>query len=296
MNIAILGGTGYLGSRLLRMLAGHGHRMLCICRKPQEHVGDVQIEYCDLTDMSRGIQSFLPDLYINAIGRYLKGEASESEVLEANFEVPAKVLHTCVASGVKRVITFDTALPNDFNMYTFSKKLFADLGHWYADQGRVEFINISLEMFYGIGEPENRFLPWVIQRLIDHMEIPLTEGSQKRDMVCVEDVLTAVLSLIRVDMPQKYVDIPLGAGEAPTIREVVEYLHKLTGSQSKLLFGKVPMRCNEPNTIADREEMSKWGISIEYHWKEGMKMLANHALEGKAQSVEGKGINGEDGI
>lgn len=282
MNIVIAGGTGYLGSRLLRMLASHGHRMLCICRKPREHVGDERIEYCDLADLPRKIQSFLPELYINAIGRYLKGEATEGEVLEANFEVPAKVLHTCVSSGVRRVITFGTALPDDLNMYTFSKKIFADLGRWYANQGRVEFMNISLEMFYGIGEPENRFLPWVIQRLVNNMEIPLTQGSQKRDMICVEDVLTAVHSLISVDLPQKYVDIPLGSGEAPTIRAVIEYLHKLTGSQSALLFGKVPMRNNEPNTVADREEMNKWGISIAYHWKEGMKMLVNHAVERKS--------------
>lgn len=296
MNIVILGGTGYLGSRILRMLADNGHRLLCICRKPQEHMGDEQIEYCDLSGMSQRLQNFVPDIYINAIGRYLKGESTESEVLEANFEIPARVLHTCIASGVRRVITFDTALPDEFNMYTFSKKLFSDLGQWYANQRRVEFINISLEMFYGIGEPENRFLPWVIHRLVNDMEIPLTEGSQKRDMVCVEDVLTAVNSLISVDLPRKYVDIPLGSGEAPTIREVIEYLHELAGSQSKLLFGKVPMRHNEPSTIADREKMGKWGISIKYHWKEGLKMLVNHALEKKAQSVEGKGINGEEGI
>lgn len=63
MNIVILGGTGYLGSRILRMLADNGHRLLCICRKPQEHMGDEQIEYCDLSGMSQRLQNFVPDIY-----------------------------------------------------------------------------------------------------------------------------------------------------------------------------------------------------------------------------------------
>lgn len=281
MRIVMLGGTGYLGSRLVQKLASNGHNVLCITRFPQKYVGNKEAEYCDLMCMEQRIKCYKPEIFISAVGKYLKGEITEHEVMEANFEVPAKVLHLCIMSGVNRAITIGTSLPDNFNIYTLSKKLFADLGQWYASQKRLEFINVKLEMFYGIGEPEERFIPWMIRKMVQDEEIPLTEGTQKRDLVYIEDVVNAVCSLIEINLPEYFANIPLGSGEAPCIREVAEYLHYLTKSQSRLLFGQVPMRINEPDTVADKKEMEKWGIYIKHHWKTGMELLVRHALQNK---------------
>lgn len=276
MRIVLLGGTGYLGSQILQQLEYNKHDILCITRQPEKYTGDKNIEYCNLLSAESRIRNFRPEIFFSAVGRYLKGEAAEWEVMEANFEVPGRILQACVMAGAKRGIAIGTALPDDFNMYTFSKKLLADLGQWYAGQRRIEFINVRLEMFYGIGEPKERFLPWAMQKMFHGEDVPLTCGTQRRDMIYIEDVVDNVCSLLETDMSKRYADIPLGTGEAPSIREVIEYLYDLTGSHPRLLFGEVPMRLNEPDTVADKKEMNKWGLKTRYSWREGLNLLIQH--------------------
>ena len=103
--------------------------------------------------------------------------------------------------------------------------------------------------------------------------IRLTAGTQIRDFVYVEDVLDNLTALIhRNDLPD-YLDLPLGSGEGVSIRELVTYLKDLLHSESELCFGAVPSRINEPDSVADREKMQKYGVSIRYGWQEGMKVF-----------------------
>ena len=52
------------------------------------------------------------------------------------------------------------------------------------------------------------------------------------------------------------IDLQLGSGENVSIREVLEYLKKLTESNSEICFGAVPERKYEPSTVANVELMS----------------------------------------
>lgn len=292
MKIVMLGGTGYLGEKILCRMEEAGHRILCITRTPHKYTGSGQVRYCGLADLGQEIENFRPEIFINTVSRYLKAGTAEKEVIEANFEVPARVLLACMAAGIRRVIAVGTALPENFNLYSFSKKLFAELGKWYAGRNQIEFMNIKLEMFYGEDEPRDRFLSWVVQKMIKNEEIPLTDGTQKRDIIYVEDAADAVCFLAETAMSVDYADIPLGTGESPAIREIIEYLHEITGSQSRLLFGEIPMRANEPDTGANQKEMDKWGISVKYDWKTGLELFARYMQESQQNLVSGGRIEG----
>jgi hypothetical protein len=51
-------------------------------------------------------------------------------------------------------------------------------------------------------------------------------------------------------------------------------LHKETNSQSKLQFGAVEMRKNEPSTVADLSVLRGLGYSKPLtHWQDGMKKV-----------------------
>lgn len=66
-------------------------------------------------------------------------------------------------------------------------------------------------------------------------------GTQRKDMICVEDVVRAICVLLNVFMSCP-ADISLELGEMPTIWEMIEYLYEITGSSYKLMFETVPMR------------------------------------------------------
>lgn len=172
-----------------------------------------------------------------------------------------------------RFISIGTGLPNNFNIYTYTKKQFNRLGCFFSKEYGLEFINIELENYYGEYEPKNRFLPSVIEKLKNNEDIPLTQGEQLRDFIYVKDVVNAILLLVsKKDIPP-YLDLPLGSGEAPSIKELITYIKKIMNSKSELQFGKVPLRPNEPSSCANLAMLYMLGGKIEYNWKEGIKKM-----------------------
>lgn len=152
------------------------------------------------------------------------------------------------------------------------KKQFCQRGRLYAELGQIQFLDLQLEHFYGPGAPEDQFVTWVVRRLKSGEPLELTAGTQRRDFIYI-DVLRVYRIIIDKEFKDSYVEIPVGTGVAPTIREVVEYLKEITQSQSELRFGNIPQRANEPNSCCDIETLKVLGAAPSVGWKEDMAKL-----------------------
>lgn len=258
MNVLILGTTGFLGSHLQRTLNCAQNSVLSIPHSPTR----------------QWLVSFFAaqkvDWVINCMGAYQK-EGYE-RVMEGNLYVPMLVILTAAESGVKNFINMNTSLPEYFNFYSFCKSELGNFGKFCNKQYDVNFYNLLLEMFYSADEPEDRFLSSIVRKLRKDECIELTEGTQYRDLVHVEDICTTVEFLMNQNL-LGYYDIPLGTGEKHTIRETVEFLKKNMKSKSELCFGAVPMRKNEPDCIADMSFLRSLGYQSIYSWEDGLKTL-----------------------
>lgn len=278
MNIIVLGANSYLGQNILESFNKDKYKVFAILRDMNlvQNMKEYKIYgYCSIKSLQEKLigNKFVPDIVINCICKYEDKINTELEIWESNFFQPLNLFLLLKEKGMKSFINFDTALPNDFNTYTKSKSLFANTLKWYSIRTECSVCNILLENYYGENEPENRFLPSIINKMKHNEDILLTEGKQKRDFIYIEDVVHAVNFIIEMDFSDKYIDIPLGTGESPTVREVVEYLHELLRSESKLLFGAIPLRREEPDSKADLSVLNKLGIKIQYTWKDGMKKI-----------------------
>lgn len=245
-----------------------------------------RINYCDIDNVEEILETQGQEIswFINTACRYCKENVSDSEILEANLLVPLNVFMLCRKYNIQRFLTIDTGLPGNLNVYCKSKEEFARLGKYFTekDLGSKEdctFYNILLENFYGEDEPQNRFLVDTISKMRQGLDILLTEGQQHRDFIYIEDVVRNLVELIGIKNKSGYHDIPLGSGEAPTIRELMEFLKENLHSESKLLFGAVPMRTNEPDSVADKEIMGRYGIQIRWPWRKGMLHLLKRQEE-----------------
>ncbi len=61
-------------------------------------------------------------------------------------------------------------------------------------------------------------------------------------------------------MSAVYINVPVGTGEAPTIREVIEHLKKCVNSSAELQFGVHPLRDGEPNSCYNTSSLESLGI------------------------------------
>lgn len=282
MNILILGGTGYLGKKIINNLISNNHFVICLKRENSDlkylNINDPKLVFWDLKNLKNILKenTINIDCMINTSCKYLKNNVEENEILEANLFVPLSVFYECINYGVKRFITIGTGLPDNFNLYSFSKREFANFGKWYSEKFNemnqsIIFCNIELQNFYGIDEPVNRFIPNTIQKLKTNQPILLTEGTQRRDFIYIDDVVNAIGRIVQIEELPNYFDLPLGSGEGPTVREVIEYLHNISKSKSELRFGAIPKRNDEPDSVANLTVLNLLGIEINYNWKDGMR-------------------------
>ena len=297
MKICILGGTGYLGKRIIASLIKDDNEVICIYRKNSKsektYINESKVKYIvsDYIVLRELFENNKFDCIINSSCTYIKNTRID-DVVESNLIFPMRVMSIAVEnyyginsdynhySKIKnhndkqlRFISIGTGLPDNFNIYTYTKKQFNKLGHFFSNEYGMEFVDIELENYFGENEPKNRFLPSVIEKLKNNEDIELTQGEQLRDFIYVEDVINAITHLINIKELPPYLDIPLGSGDAPSIKELVTYIKEIMGSKSDLQFGKIPLRPNEPSSCANLSMYHLLGGKIMYSWKDGIKRV-----------------------
>ncbi len=278
MNIAILGGNGYLGNKLGERLA-QKHTVYSVTR------GNVDSAWAkekwSYAELDNKLQTIKIDWLINCICRYEKAGILPEEILEANYLRPYSCVVLGSMAGIKNYITIDTGLPKDLNLYCISKAQFADSAEWklkdvFGEQGYA-FWNVKLENFYGEDEPAERFIPGTVDRLGRNEQILITEGYQKRDFIYIEDVINNLEKLL-VRKETGRINLPLGSGRANSIRKIILYLKEIANSDSEICFGAIPTRKNEPDSVADYKIMERYDIEIQYPWQMGFEQMVYKRL------------------
>ncbi len=281
MNILLTGSTGYLGSNLAKELTQRGYSVACVVRNKNKlgRLNDLRRDVLILSidDMQPDFRRIHFDVVIHTACTYERGGSTLHDVLEGNFYFPMQVFQLALKSGVKRWINTGTCLPPETNSYALAKSQFVQWGKYFAEKGELQFINLVLEHFYGPAAPENQFIGWVIRKLRNNEPLRLTEGKQRRDFIYIDDVLHVYNEVACSDFSQPFIEIPVGTGVSPTIREVVQYLKAITGSHSELYFGAVPTRQHKYNSCCDTALLRSMDILPKMDWKAGMEMLLNRS-------------------
>ena len=119
-----------------------------------------------------------------------------------------------------------------------------------------EFINMRLLHIYGPMD-NNKFADAIFNALIKNQDVELTEGSQKRDFIYVEEAVNAFISVLECSKAEcnQYYDV--GTGLLAFIHDFVQMVKSISKSKSNLIFGKKKMRTNESMVSNISADISK---------------------------------------
>jgi nucleoside-diphosphate-sugar epimerase len=261
LTVLITGATGFLGSHLVKALLNDNYKVVILKRSFSEtkRIDDVlsqcyvyNIDQCELSNPFEDLGKI--DAVIHTATCYGRNNETTAGILEANVVFPLKLLE--ISSFYKTDIFFNTdtffnkdgASYSYLNTYTTSKKHFLDWGKQFAQKQSIKFVNLKLEHIFGAGDNDSKFVTYIIKSCLNNVEeLKLTAGEQKRDFIHIDEVVSIYQLLLKKvqDDPIFYQEYPAGSGQAITIRELVEMIHRLTESKTILKFGVLPYREGE---------------------------------------------------
>ena len=239
LSICILGGSGFLGTRLVARLIRDGHRVTVLSRDRERHkhllvLPGLSLENCDVYDEAQLSERFRgKDAIINLVGilneRWFGGDGFR----RAHTELTRVILQAARSAGVPRLLQVSAlrASPDAPSYYLKSKGEAERLIR--ESSGDLHWSIFQPSVMFGPGDSFlNRFatllasVPFVF---------PLARPNARFQPVLVDDVTEALLHCLRGDASrgQTY---QLGGPQVYTLRQIVDLVAKLTG-QRKWIVG-----------------------------------------------------------
>lgn len=287
MHVLVTGGSGFLGSELVKHLVSLNYQVTVLLRSASSEkrlsslLGKVAVKRFESFDQLQMIVSDVqPDAVVHTVCSYGRKDESPEQIIQANIMMGIGLLQASVAVGVSKFINTDTVLDRMVSPYALSKKQFSEWGQWFSKMHQLHFVNVLLQHMYGAGDDTSKFTTHVIKVCHHHEpELKLTLGEQKRDFIYIADVVTAYECLLRKSelLSAGYVDVEVGSGVAPAVREYVEMVHQLTHSKTVLEFGAFEYRPNEPMyCCADISLIESLGWGPRYTLQQGLRETIAH--------------------
>jgi nucleoside-diphosphate-sugar epimerase len=270
-RLFITGGTGFIGSRLVRALLADGYEVGVLVRegsdpsRPGWTGGRLSVFTGDVRDSAavfRSVGEFAPDAILHLVTTYAVEHSSADigVMMDTNVKGTVSLLEAAKEHGVsffvntstcavyeqkdRRLSEDDPVSPQ--NLYAVTKLQAEEACRFYALNYGVSGITLRLFPPYGPGDHERRLIPYVITSVLENRSPALTTGRQEWDFVYVDDVVDAFRAVLRsYPFGTPYDVVNIGTGAPVSIRDVVSRIMEKTHGTCPLSWGAVPHRKNE---------------------------------------------------
>jgi uncharacterized protein YbjT (DUF2867 family) len=226
-TVCVFGGTGFLGRRLVRRLAGEGASVRVAVRSPgRVDLDRVQVLRADVREPASVAAAVAGcDAVVNAVSAYVEkaGESFES----VHVEGARTVAQESLAAGVSRLVLVSGigADPESASPYIRAR----GRGELAAREAFPGCVVVRPGAMFGPGDALFAGLADIVRVL---PVVPLIGGRTRVQPVYVEDVAEAIARVLAGSPGQTY---ELAGPGVYTLRELVEYVLRLLGKRRLLM-------------------------------------------------------------
>lgn len=305
MNVLVVGGAGYIGSHMVRLLDRAGHKVIVLDNLStgfEKAVTAGELIVGDMRDRPL-VQQVLGDHQIDSVMHFaacaLVGESvvepakyyqnnvlATLELLEAMRHCDVKKLvfsSTCATYGVPSVVPIsEDEKQEPVNPYGFTKLVIEKALDDYAAAYGFGFA--ALRYFNAAGaspegdigedhDPESHLIPIVLQVALGQREKitvygddwPTADGTCIRDYIHVDDLGAAHLLALERIESGKGLKVNLGTGNGYSVRQIVETCREVTNCDIPEVMG--PRRAGDPSELVANATMARsvLGWEPKYH-------------------------------
>jgi len=232
LSICILGGTGFVGTRLVARLIKDGHRVTVLSRDREQHkhllvLPGLSLDNCDVYEEAQLSERFRgKDVVINLVGILNERGFGGGGFRRAHTELTRGVLQAARSAGVARLLQVSAlkAAVDAPSHYLRSK---GEAERLIREQsGSLDWTIFQPSVMFG---PGDSFLSRFARLLASvPLVLPLAKPDARFQPVFVDDVIGAIVCCLHggASSHQTY---ELGGPQVYTLREIVGLVARITG-------------------------------------------------------------------
>ncbi|MEM1944748.1 MAG: NAD-dependent epimerase/dehydratase family protein [Nitrososphaerota archaeon] len=254
MRLAVTGGAGYIGSRLVNRLVEDGHDVIVIDNlsrgslKPLEPLIKNRVitlnrhDIRDVTALRDDLGGCEAVLHLAAISRVPEAEEDFKTAFEVNVKGTENVLKISAEHGVGKVVYASSAAvygnlskpalesdqPNPIGVYGMTKLLAERLLESYSRAYGIKCLALRIFNVYG-GDGGSGVVNDYLKSILSGQPIKIYgDGSQVRDFIHIDDVVNAFVKALSYSGPPAFERFNVGTGRPTKILELALKFSRLS--------------------------------------------------------------------
>jgi uncharacterized protein YbjT (DUF2867 family) len=232
LSIVVLGGTGFVGTRLVARLIKDGHRVTALSRDREQHkhllvLPGLTLENCDVYEEAQLSERFRgKDVVINLIGILNERGFSGLGFKRAHTELTRGVLQAVRSAGVGRLLQL-SALKAAIDAPSYYLRSKGEADQLIRESNpALDWTIFQPSVMFGPGDTFlNRFAGLLAAI---PLVFPLARPNARFQPVFVDDVIEAMLRCLHGGACSRQI-YELGGPQIYSLREIVGLVAKLTG-------------------------------------------------------------------
>ena len=271
-SVLVTGATGFIGKHTLPLLLSRGFDVHAVSSKPISQNNNYTWHQADLLNIkeTNNLLSKVSPTHLLHFAWYTNPKNYYISHLNLKWLYASlNLLEAFKNTGGKRAIFAGTCAEYEWKypsytenktplipstLYGTCKHSLQEILFSYSQENKLSSAWARIFFLFGPREHPDRLVSFVIRSLLANKVAPLSEGSQLRDFLYVEDVASAFVSILESDVEGP---VNIGSGKGMSVRDLVEMIcDKMNKWADVFLIGN----------LQDLKEPFGRGLSLHYLW------------------------------